>query len=106
MSGNEVQLYLHLWSKFKFYCENKAKLSDCHINSKGWQKLKEYHLENFLKESENPYGFLFKVKLRHKSLYRDFHCMPKFYYKYLKLRQKQLDSPARSMVEFPTWRNR
>ena len=106
MYKNEVQLYLDLWSKFKFCCEHKAKIADCHINSKGWQKLKEFHLEEFLRNNQNPYGFLFKVRHRYRHVYRDVHCMPRFYHKYLKQRQKELDSPARSMVKFPSWRRR
>lgn len=104
MYQNEVQLYLHMWSEFKFCCEHKAKIADCHINNKGWQKLKEYHLEEYLKDMDNPYGFLFKIRFRYKDVYREVHCMPRFYYKYLRLRKKELDSPARSVVQFPTWR--
>lgn len=104
MYANEVQLYLDLWSKFKFCCEHKAKIADCHINSKGWQKLREYHLERFLKDSENPYGFLFKVKYRYRHIYREVHCMPRLYHKYSKLKQQELLSPSREVVKFPSWK--
>ena len=107
MYSNDVQVYLDSWLKFKFCCEHRAKIADCHINAKGWQKLKEYHLEDFLKRVENPYGFLFRIRLRHRSVYRDVHCMAKLFHKYSRLRQKEMeDNSTRKYVVFPSWRNR
>lgn len=103
---HDPEIYLLHWSQFEKYCEKKAKEADCYINNKGWQKLKEYHLEMYLKGTPNPFGFLFNIKMRHRNIYKQIHCMPKFYHKYLKLRQKEFDSPSRSVVQFPTWRKK
>ena len=98
--------YLENWDIFRKHCENRAKVAECHINNKNWQKLKEYHLDGYLKSINNPYGFLFNIRFYYKNIWRQVYCMPKYYHKYLRLRQKEFDSPARNMVEFPTWRKK
>jgi len=100
----EVTQYKDDWSRFREHCTQRAKDSDCYINGKGWQKLREYHLEHYVSSLPNPYGFLYNIRRRHKPLYREVRCMPRFYYKYLRLRQKEFDSPSRGMVVFPSWR--
>jgi hypothetical protein len=101
-----VEHYKNNWEVFRKYCENKAKDSDCHINNKGWQKLREYHLENYLQSVDTPYGFLFTIKFRHRNLYTQIKCMPKIFYKYSKIYREQFDSPAKAMVQFPSWRRK
>tara|TARA_R100000951_G_scaffold29349_1_gene25433 strand:+ start:477 stop:812 length:336 start_codon:yes stop_codon:yes gene_type:complete len=100
----EPEIYKQDWNNFRGYCNKRAKEADCYINGKGWQKLREFHLHNYVQSIKNPYGFFFNIRMRHKPLYREVRCMPKYYYKYLKLRQKEFDSPSRDMVEFPSWR--
>lgn len=106
MYPNEVCLYLDLWSKFKFCCEHRAKIADCYINNKGWQKLREYHLNEFLSDIDNPFGFLFRIKFRYPNIYREVKCMPRYYHKYARLRQQELTSISKDLVNFPSWRNR
>lgn len=100
----EPDLYIQHWDSFRKYCEGRAKDADCYINSKGWQKLREYHLRQYLKGVQNPYGFLFNIRMRHRNMYRQVQCMPKLYYKYLRKKQKEFDSPSRRVVQFPTWK--
>jgi len=102
----DLNIYLQQWSTFQKSCEQRAKQADCHINSKGWQKLKEYSLEKYLHNHTNPFGFLFNIRLRYRNIYSQIHCMPRFYHKYRKERQESLDSPSSDMVQFPTWRKK
>lgn len=103
---NQLDKYREEWAIFQRYCEKRAKLSDCHINNKGWQKLREFHLENFIEDVKNPFGFLYNIKFKHKSLYHEIHCIPRLYHRQLKLRQLILASPSKSVIQFPTWRKR
>jgi len=105
MNSNErIEIYKESWESFRKYCEKKAELADCYINNKGWHKLREFHLENFLKDVSSPYGFLFVVRFRHNYLYKQVKCMPKIYYKYAKKHREQFDSPGQKMVTYPSWR--
>ena len=102
----QLDLYKIDWMRFKDYCDQKAKAADCYINNKGWQKLKEYHLSHYLNNMENPFAFLYNIRLKHRNIYCQVKCMPRYYHKYLKERQKLLDSPSQHVVQFPTWRKR
>lgn len=102
----EVNNYQTQWNGFRLCCEQRAKKANCCINNKGWQRLREFHLENYLKTVENPFGFLYLIKLRHRHIYSQIQCMPRLYSKYLRKRQIELDSPAKRMVKFPTWRGK
>lgn len=102
----DPHFYVENWHEFRKYCEQKAKNSDCHINNKGWNKLKEFHLENYLKNVQSPFGFLFKIKFRYPEIYNSVRCMPKFYYKHAKIRQRELVTNACRVVSYPTWRNK
>ena len=104
MAWTDVDSYQSNWMDFKTYCDKRAKYSECYINSKGWNKLKDYHLNNYLQDMENPFGFLYNIRRQHKDLYYQVKCMPKYYYKYLRKRQQLFDSPSRGMVQFPSWR--
>lgn len=104
MMDRNLEEYLAQWREFEKHCERRAKAANCHINAKNWQKLKEFHLENYLQTIDNPFGFLFVVKIRYSNICRQINCMPRLYHKYLRLRQKELDSPSRNMIQFPTWR--
>lgn len=102
----ELENYLNGWNQFRQYCEKRAKDSDCYINNKGWQKLREFHLENHLNNLANPFGFLYNIRIRHRRVFSEAQCMSKFYYIYLRKRQLELDSPALRVVQFPSWRSR
>lgn len=100
----KIEKYKQDWERFRQYCENKAKAAECYINNKGWHKLREYHLENYLSTIKQPYSFLFVVKYRHTVLYRSIKCMPKIHNKYAKQYREQFDSPVQKMVTYPSWR--
>jgi hypothetical protein len=100
----EPQIYITDWNHFYKYCDKKAKTADCRINNKGWGKLREYHLENYLKRVQNPYGFLFNIKFNYKYLYNKNQCLSKFFHKYSRIRKKSFDSIGKSVVEFPSWK--
>lgn len=102
----DQKIYLSDWKKFKEYCEDRAKQADCHINNKGWHKLREYHLSNFLKDLDNPYRFLFSTKYAHRKIFNEVRCMTKYYRKYLQEKKESLDSRVKDMVEFPNWRKK
>lgn len=102
----EPYFYVENWNKFRKYCEQRAEKANCHINNKGWNKLKEYHLEMYLKEVTSPFGFLFKIKFRHPEIYRTVKCMPKFYCRYARLKQKELATNYHHVVTYPTWRKK
>jgi len=105
MNSNErIEIYKQSWEDFRRYCEKRAETADCYINNKGWQKLREFHLENFLKETKAPYGFLFMIKFRHQYLFNQIKCLPKLYHKYAKKHREQFDSPGQKMVTYPSWR--
>lgn len=99
----ELNDYLQSWDQFREYCENKVK-GICTLSNKNWRKLREWHMDNYLKSLDNPYGFIFKLKWRHPGVYKSIHCLPKFYHYYRMERQKAFASVGRQMVVFPTWR--
>jgi hypothetical protein len=104
--AKEPYFYVENWNEFRKYCEQRAKNSDCHINNKGWHKLKEFHLENYLKNLQSPFGFLFKIKFRYPEIFNSVKCMSRYYYKYARLRQKELATNSQRVVTYPTWRNK
>lgn len=99
-----IKYYEKSWDTFRQYCENKAKEADCIINNKGWHKLREYHLENYLQTISTPYGFLFIIKFRYSHIYQQIKCMPKLYHKYARKHREQFDSIGKRMVSYPSWR--
>jgi hypothetical protein len=72
-------------------------------NSDGWSKLREFHLDKYLNNLENPYFFLFSIKWKYRNLYNS-HRMAKYYYKYLKERTAGLDPQIMGVLEYPSWR--
>ena len=75
------------WYSFKLYIEDKVR-DRCDLTNKNWLRLREYHLDGFLKKHKSPYGFLFKVKFFHPEKYRGIHCMPHYYGLYKELRNQ------------------
>jgi len=86
----EIDYYEKDWFNFKVYVETKIK-NRCDLTSKNWMRLREYHLDDFLKKHNSPYSFLFKVKYFHPREYSGIHCMPIFYGKYKDLRHKKFE---------------
>ena len=82
--------YLDSKSRFEHYIKEKIE-GRCHMNNKGWAKLTDFHLNNFLKELENPFGFLYNVKSFHKKIYSRTPCMVRYYNKYKRRRQLHWD---------------
>lgn len=100
----EPDIYITHWNQFREYCEKRAKDADCYINNKGWQKLREYHLENYLKAIKHPFGFLFKIKFRYPHIYSQVKCMPRFYYRYARLNRERFESPVNKLITYPSWK--
>jgi hypothetical protein len=75
-----IKDYLEDWEKFRNYIEKKAK-DRCYISNKNWGKLRDYHLEQFVKKVSYPYGFLFKMIYLNK-MHREIPSIFKLYYKY------------------------
>ena len=90
---NKVQHYLNSWQDFELYCTNKAK-GRCFLNNSAWRKLRDFHLNRYLKEIEGPYGFLFTVRHFHTDLYNSIRCMPKYYWKYAKKRTEMFQNDS------------
>ena len=66
--AQQVSNYLNSWYKFRRYCELKAK-NRCELNNNSWRKLEEWHLEDFLNKIDNPFGFLYKLKIFNPEVY-------------------------------------
>lgn len=100
----EVRAYLTSWLNFRNQCEEKIK-GRCHINNKGWVKLRDYHMEQWLKSHKAPFGFMFKLKHQYYEVYKTIPCAPKWYHVTRLQRQVKFEmNVARKFVEFPSWR--
>ena len=77
--------YTNSWETFQIHIKDKID-GICHINSKGWRKLQDYHLGNYLKTLENPHSFLFNVKYFHKGVYKQVSPMARYYHRYSRRR--------------------
>ena len=84
-----IEEYLKSWNKFRAYCESKAK-NKAIINSDGWRKLGDYHLEQYLRNQSNPYLFLFTIKMERRDVFRT-HRMDKWYRYYCRKRFELLN---------------
>lgn len=91
MVKKKIQKYYHSWSHFERYCRNRAE-NRCILNNNAWRKLKDYHLESFLQQLENPYLFLFMVKLFHRSVYQSVPSMSRYYHRYARKRREEIDN--------------
>jgi len=99
----DLKLYLSSWADFKFICEEKVK-DRCYLTNKNWLRLREYHMERFLESHKAPYGFLYRVKLRHPNIYHTIHCMSKYLHHYKMVRDREFGSNiARRIVTYPNW---
>lgn len=82
----ELVTYLESKDRFLHYIKDKVD-GRCHMNNKGWAKIVDFHLDNYLKELENPFGFLYNVKNFHNNIYNSTPCMVRYYHKYRRRRQ-------------------
>jgi hypothetical protein len=87
VNTKDVDEYLASWEQFKEYCDKKAK-DRCKLNSYSWHKLSEFHLEEYLKKIESPFGFLFRAKMFRPDVFKQRSEMRRMYYKCLYDRQK------------------
>jgi len=101
---NDVERYVHSWRFFQLNCEQKVK-GRCIINNKGWAKLREFHMEQFLKNHPSPFGFMFRLKYKHPRVYRRIPCAPKLYHFTRKQRCDKFDSRVgEKFISFPSWK--
>ena len=94
----DLEQYLKEWSEFRFKCETKVK-GICTINSDGWKKLREFHLELFLKKLKAPLYFLMTMKYRNRKAF-EYFGMEKFYRKLLRERAERVDSPLPNVLNY------
>ena len=100
----DVEQYIYSWRSFQLKCENKIK-GRCIINNKGWVKLREFHMEQFLKEHPSPFGFMFRLKYQHPRVYRRIPCAPKIYRLTKSQRCDIFDNKVgEKIVSFPSWK--
>ena len=101
---NEINRYLNSWNDFRNKCEEKVK-GRCYINNKGWTKLRDFHMEQWLSSHKTPFGFMFKLKHRYWGIYRSIPCAPKWYH--ITRLQRELifnSNIGRRIVIFPSWK--
>ena len=99
-----IEQYIYSWRAFESMCEAKIK-NRCIINTKGWRKLREFHMEEFLKDHPSPFGFMFNLKHKHPKVYRRIYCAPKLYHMTRRWRCDKFNSSAsESVVTFPSWK--
>lgn len=96
MSTALVIDYTGDWDRYQVTIKNKID-GICHVNSKGWRKLQDYHLDNYLKTLANPHSFLFNVKYFHKGLYKRVPPMARYYHRYSRRRVTYWDKMTITM---------
>ena len=84
-----VNEFLDSWVQKRIDYELMAK-GRAKLNNDAWRKLRGYHLKNFLKTLDNPFGFLFQLKFRHKHVYKQITCANKLYYSELSKRNERM----------------
>ena len=83
----ELIEYMDSWTRFKSYCDDKIKKSDCYLNNKNWEKLREWHMEDYLTQIEQPFHFLFELKYYNRKTYESIKCLPRLYHEYKRKRE-------------------
>lgn len=86
----DITDYLDSWINYHVECalrtRNRAKL-----NADGWRKLRQYHLEQYVKSVESPFFFMFALKYKHKNIYRNIACANEVYKVTLKKRAEHFE---------------
>lgn len=64
----DITDYLDSWINYHVECalrtRNRAKL-----NADGWRKLRQYHLEQYVKGVESPFFFVFVLKFKYTKVF-------------------------------------
>ena len=89
VNTKDIDDYLVSWEQFKTYCDKKAK-DKCKLTTYSWKRLSEYHLEEFLKTTDSPFGFLFRAKMFRPEVFKQRSEMKKLYYKTMYDRQQRI----------------
>ena len=84
----ELEDYYCSWERFRVKCDKKVKEADCYINNKSWNKLKEFHLEEYLKKIKKPFKFLIMVKFKKPHIYKTTKGMARMYHEYKRKRRE------------------
>lgn len=90
--------YHNSWDQYRVFIKDKID-GICHVNSKGWRKLQDYHLDSYLKTLDNPHAFLFNVKYFHKDIYKSVPPMIKYYNRYRRRRVAYWDKCTITMKD-------
>jgi hypothetical protein len=85
-----VEQYLESWVHKRIDYELMAK-GRAKLNKDCWRRLRTYHLQSYVKKLDNPFGFLFKLKFRHRELHRQVPSINDLYYRELHRRQEKFN---------------
>lgn len=90
MIRKQIAHYNESWSVFERYCRKKAE-GRCYLNNNAWRKLRDFHLDHFLQDMENPWKFLFMIRVFHYDMYKNTPNMHKYYVKYSKINKNEVN---------------
>jgi hypothetical protein len=94
----EIVDYLDNWEQFQKRCLDKCKKFECQLSTKNWEKLREWHLENYIHKLNNPIGFFINVKNKHFRLYMSIKSMRRIHATLVKIEEEC----QRLLSVFPT----
>ena len=86
----DITHYLDSWVIYHVECTLRAR-NRAKLNADGWRKLRQFHLEQYVKGLESPFGFLFALKFKHRNIYRQIACANEIYRVTLANRNKQFE---------------
>ncbi len=86
----DITSYLDSWATYFIDCELRAK-GRAKLNNDAKRKLRQYHLEQYVKRMDAPFGFIFALKYKHQRIYRQIACANEVYKLSFQQRQKQFE---------------
>lgn len=89
MDFGMINDYLESWIKKRIDYELQVK-GKAKINGDGWRKLRNYHLANYVRKLNNPFGFLFQLRYKYKNIFKQISCANTIYYVELKKRNDKM----------------
>lgn len=82
----DITHYLDSWATYHIECTLRAR-NRAKLNADGWRKLRQYHLEQYVKSVESPFFFMFALKFQHQRIYKQIACANEVYRVTLKKRE-------------------
>ncbi len=87
MNANQLNEYMDSWVQKRIDYEMMAK-GRAKLNAYCWRKLRNYHLQNYVKRLDNPFGFLFTLKYKRKDIAKNLPSLNTLYVQELRKRQE------------------